>query len=74
MGRLYEYNGKYPAVAESALIYDTAEITGDDHRRRHCGSIRVRIIGNSHGPVRIGENVQILENSVLHLRQTMACH
>ena len=27
----------------------------------------VRIIGNSHGPVRIGSNVHILENSVLHL-------
>ena len=27
----------------------------------------MKIIGNSHGPVRIGNNVQILENSVLHL-------
>lgn len=68
MGRLYEYNGKYPAVAESALIYDTAEITGDVIIGE--GTVvasGVRIIGNSHGPVRIGENVQILENSVLHL-------
>ena len=27
----------------------------------------VKIIGDSHGPVRIGADVQILENSVLHL-------
>jgi len=27
----------------------------------------VKIIGDSHGPVRIGRDVQILENSVLHL-------
>jgi carbonic anhydrase/acetyltransferase-like protein (isoleucine patch superfamily) len=27
----------------------------------------VKIIGDSHGPVRIGNDVQILENTVLHL-------
>jgi carbonic anhydrase/acetyltransferase-like protein (isoleucine patch superfamily) len=27
----------------------------------------VKIIGDSHGPVRIGRDVQILENTVLHL-------
>jgi len=27
----------------------------------------VKIIGDSHGPVRIGDDVQILENTVLHL-------
>lgn len=68
MGKLYEYNNKYPVVAESAFIYDSAEITGNvkvgDNTVIASG---VRIIGNSHGPVRIGNNVQILENSVLHL-------
>lgn len=68
MGTLYEHNGKYPVVSESAFIYDSAEITGDvvigDNTVIGSG---VRIIGDSHGPVRIGNNVQILENSVLHL-------
>ena len=38
-------------------------------RRRHGRSsgAGVKIIGDSHGPVRIGNDVQILENTVLHL-------
>lgn len=68
MGKLYEYNGMNPIISESAFIYDSAEITGNvrigDNSIIASG---VRIIGNSHGPVRIGSNVQILENSVLHL-------
>lgn len=68
MGKLYEYNKKYPQVAETAYIYDSAEITGDViiGENSIIGS-GVRIIGNSHGPVIIGNNVQILGNSVLHL-------
>lgn len=68
MGKLYTSNGKYPEIDETAHIYDTAEITGDVMVGK--GSIiasGVRIIGNSHGPVRIGSHVQILENTVLHL-------
>lgn len=68
VGKLYEYGTKYPVVSESAFLYDSAEITGDviigDNTIIGSG---VRIIGNSHGPIRIGKNVQILENSVLHL-------
>lgn len=68
MGKIYEYNGRYPNISETAFIYDSAEITGDvvigDNSIIASG---VRIIGNSHGPVIIGKNVQILENSVLHL-------
>jgi carbonic anhydrase/acetyltransferase-like protein (isoleucine patch superfamily) len=68
MGILHKYKDKYPNVAESAIIFETAEITGDviigDNSIIGSG---VKIIGNSHGPVRIGNNVQILENTVLHL-------
>lgn len=68
MGKIYEYNGKFPQISESAFIFDSAEVTGDVviGSNSVIGS-GVRIIGNSHGPVRIGSNVQILENSVLHL-------
>src|SRR5690554_3033468 len=68
MGKLYTVNGKYPQVSDSAYIYDTAEINGDV--KIGDGSVvssGVRIIGNTHGPVVIGNNVQILENTVLHL-------
>jgi carbonic anhydrase/acetyltransferase-like protein (isoleucine patch superfamily) len=68
MGQLYAYRDKTPIVASTARVFDSAEITGDVVVGE--GSVigaGVRIIGDSHGPVRIGARVQILENSVLHL-------
>ena len=68
MGTLYPYRDKTPQVDPSALIYDSAEITGDVIIGRDSViGAGVRIIGNSHGPVIIGDRVHILENSVLHL-------
>jgi carbonic anhydrase/acetyltransferase-like protein (isoleucine patch superfamily) len=68
MGQLYAYRGTVPAIADSAVIFDSAEITGDVviGERTIIGA-GVKIIGDSHGPVRIGNDVQILENTVLHL-------
>lgn len=68
VGKIYEYNGKLPIISETSFIYDSAEITGDVVIGNNSViASGVRIIGNSHGPVRIGNNVQVLENSVLHL-------
>lgn len=68
MNNLYESNGKFPIVADSAYIDDRAEITGDvEIGVNSYIASGVRIIGNSHGPVKIGNNVTILENTVLHL-------
>ena len=68
MGQLYAYRGIVPTVAASAVLFPTAEITGDVvvGERTIIGA-GVKIIGDSHGPVRIGNDVQILENTVLHL-------
>jgi carbonic anhydrase/acetyltransferase-like protein (isoleucine patch superfamily) len=68
MGQLYAYRGIVPSVAASATLFPTAEITGDVvvGERTIIGA-GVKIIGDSHGPVRIGNDVQILENTVLHL-------
>ena len=68
MGQLYAYRGIVPAIAASAFLFPTAEITGDVvvGERTIIGA-GVKIIGDSHGPVRIGSDVQILENTVLHL-------
>ena len=68
MGQLYEYRGIVPTIAASAILFPTAEITGDVvvGERTIIGA-GVKIIGDSHGPVRIGNDVQILENTVLHL-------
>jgi carbonic anhydrase/acetyltransferase-like protein (isoleucine patch superfamily) len=68
MGQLYAYRDILPIVADSAVLFPTAEITGDVviGERTIIGA-GVKIIGDSHGPVRIGNDVQILENTVLHL-------
>jgi carbonic anhydrase/acetyltransferase-like protein (isoleucine patch superfamily) len=68
MGRLYAYQDKRPQIAASALLLDSAEITGDVvvGQDTIIGA-GVKIIGDAHGPVRIGARVQILENTVLHL-------
>ena len=68
MGQLYAYRGILPTIAASAAVFTTAEITGDVvvGERTIIGA-GVKIIGDSHGPVRIGNDVQILENTVLHL-------
>ena len=57
-----------PTIAPTAVLFDSAEITGDVviGERTIIGA-GVKIIGDSHGPVRIGDDVQILENTVLHL-------
>lgn len=68
MGKLYYYGDKYPRIDETTILYDTAEITGDVIIGTNSViASGVKIIGNSHGPVRIGNNVKILENTVLHL-------
>ena len=68
MGQLYDYRGIVPTIADTAVLFPTAEITGDVviGERTIIGA-GVKIIGDSHGPVRIGDDVQILENTVLHL-------
>ena len=55
-------------IAAIGALFPTAEITGDVviGERTIIGA-GVKIIGDSHGPVRIGNDVQILENTVLHL-------
>ncbi|WP_246356706.1 gamma carbonic anhydrase family protein [Pyxidicoccus fallax] len=68
MGQLYTFRDKHPLVHPMATLFSTAEVTGDVIIGQ--GSIigpGVKIVGDSHGPVRIGAGVQILANSVLHL-------
>lgn len=68
MGTLHDYRGTTPTIDPTAVVFDSAEITGDVViGARSVIGAGVRIIGDSHGPVRIGANVQILENAVLHL-------
>jgi carbonic anhydrase/acetyltransferase-like protein (isoleucine patch superfamily) len=68
MGKTYAFRDKEPRIAASAVLFDSAEVTGDVVIGDGCiVGAGVKIIGDSHGPVRIGARVQILENAVLHL-------
>src|SRR5215813_5394341 len=68
MGTLYAYRDKTPVVGAGTVLFDSAEITGDVIiGTDSLIGAGVKIIGDSHGPVRIGSRVQILENTVLHL-------
>ncbi|MEA3056964.1 MAG: hypothetical protein QOD30_2396 [Actinomycetota bacterium] len=68
MGQLYAYRDIVPTIAATAVLFPTAELTGDVVvGERSIIGAGVKIIGDSHGPVRIGSDVQILENTVLHL-------
>jgi carbonic anhydrase/acetyltransferase-like protein (isoleucine patch superfamily) len=68
MGSLYAYRDKTPAIGGGTVLFESAEITGDVViGRDSLIGAGVKIIGDSHGPVRIGSRVQILENTVLHL-------
>lgn len=68
MINIFPYNDKYPKISETAILMDYCEVVGDVViGENSIVASGVRIIGNSHGPVIIGNNVQILENTVLHL-------
>jgi carbonic anhydrase/acetyltransferase-like protein (isoleucine patch superfamily) len=68
MGTTYAFRDTWPTIDPTAVLLDSAEITGDVHvGARTIIGAGVKIIGDSHGPVRIGADVQILENTVLHL-------
>jgi carbonic anhydrase/acetyltransferase-like protein (isoleucine patch superfamily) len=68
MGSLYAYRDKTPQIGAGTLLFDSTEITGDVIvGTDSLIGAGVKIIGDSHGPVRIGSRVQILENTVLHL-------
>lgn len=67
-GHLYAYDGKRPVVHETAVLFDSAEVTGDVVIGPTCVlAAGARIAAAGGGPIRLGRNVQVLENAVLHL-------
>lgn len=68
MGQLYTFRDKHPLVHPTAILFSTAEVSGDVVIGPGCIiGPGVKIVGDSHGPVRIGSGVQLLANTVLHL-------
>lgn len=64
---LVTFRGISPKVGQSKLE-DEVELIGDVHLGDGCVLKKgVKIIGDSHGKVRIGHNVEIGEDTVIHL-------
>jgi carbonic anhydrase/acetyltransferase-like protein (isoleucine patch superfamily) len=60
MGSLYEFRGRTPVIAATVRLFESAEITGDvTVGEDSIIGAGVKIIGDSHGPIRIGARVQV---------------
>jgi gamma-carbonic anhydrase len=60
------YKGKSPRVAASALVADNVYLIGDVEIGEECSIWPGVVIRSDTTPIRIGNNVHIEENSVLH--------
>lgn len=60
------YNGKSPRVADSTLIADNVTLIGDVEIGEECSIWPGVVIRSDTTPIRIGNNVHIEDNSVLH--------
>ncbi|MGF7236848.1 MAG: gamma carbonic anhydrase family protein [Frankia sp.] len=60
------FNGKSPRVAPSALVADNVYLIGDVEIGEECSIWPGVVIRSDTTPIRIGNNVHIEDNSVLH--------
>jgi carbonic anhydrase/acetyltransferase-like protein (isoleucine patch superfamily) len=63
---IYPYKGKYPKIADSAYIADYVTITGDVEIGEESSVWFNTVIRGDVAPTRIGNKVNIQDNSVLH--------
>jgi carbonic anhydrase/acetyltransferase-like protein (isoleucine patch superfamily) len=64
--RIYPFNGKLPKIGRNCMIADTVVLIGDIEIGDDCSIWPGVVIRSDTTPVRIGNNVHIEENSVLH--------
>ena len=60
------FNGKTPKIASSAFVSEWAYIVGDVEIGENSGVWPGAVIRGDFGPIKIGRNSQIEDNSVLH--------
>lgn len=60
------FNGKTPRIAESAFVSESAYVVGDVEIGENSGVWPGAVIRGDFGPIKIGKNTQIEDNSVLH--------
>ena len=65
------FNGKTPRVAESAWVSESARVIGEVEIGEDCCIWPGVVIRADFAPIRIGNNTDIEDNSVLHVRASM---
>lgn len=64
--KVYSYNGKLPKIGRNCMIADSVILIGDVEIGDNCSIWPNVVIRSDTTPIRIGNNVHIEENSVLH--------
>lgn len=64
--KIYEFGGKRPRIGRNCMIADSVELIGDVVIGDDCSIWSGVVIRGDTTPIRIGNNVHIEENSVLH--------
>ncbi len=64
--KIYPYKGKTPTIGRNCMIADSVELIGDVVIGDNCSIWSGVVIRSDTTPIRIGNNVHIEENSVLH--------
>lgn len=60
------FNGKTPKIADSAFVADNATVIGDVTIGENCSIWYGVVIRGDDGPIFIGDNTNIQDNSVVH--------
>ena len=68
---LKEFNGKFPRIASSALIHETAYILGDVEIGENSSVWPGAVIRGDVAGIKIGNNVHIQDNCVVHTEYGM---
>lgn len=64
--KIYPFNGMVPKIGRNCMIADTVVLIGDIEIGDNCSIWPGVVIRSDTTPIRIGNNVHIEENSVLH--------
>jgi len=59
-------SGKVPKIGESSIVFETAYVLGDVVMGERCAAFPGAVVRADFGPIRIGDDVLIEDNVVLH--------
>ena len=70
----FDHQGRQPRIHHSAVIADTAVISGDVTVGADCQVLHGAVITSEGGPITLGENVIVMENALIRATSTNPVH